>query len=113
MRFTTGAILRVTVAATIIKSLCRGLGRNTSLPKRAMSKRAVDDAIISMAQQARPKVIGQMADLRAQLNTQATVESRKFFSNRFSIQDIYGPRCPLNNTRLSFFRAPTVSDYGH
>ena len=69
MRFTTGAIFSVTVPATIIRSLWRGLGRNTSEPKRAMSKRAVDDAIISMAQQARPKVIGQTADLRAQLKT--------------------------------------------
>ena len=33
------------VPATIIRSLCRGLGRNTSDPKRAISNRAVDDAI--------------------------------------------------------------------
>ena len=44
-------------------------GRKTSAPNRAISKREVDDAIISMAQQASPKVMGQMADLRAQLNT--------------------------------------------
>src|SRR5437764_6438207 len=69
MRFTMGDIFRVTVPATIIRSLCRGLGRKTSEPKRAISKRAVDEAIISMAQQARPKVIGQMADLRAPLKT--------------------------------------------
>ena len=69
MRFTTGAIFSVTVPATIIRSLCRGLGRNTSDPKRAMSKREVEDAIISIAQQARPNVIGQTADLRAQLKT--------------------------------------------
>jgi hypothetical protein len=69
MRFTTGAIFNVTVPATIIRSLWRGLGRNTSEPKRAMSKRAVEDAIISMAQQARPKVIGHTADFRAQLKT--------------------------------------------
>ena len=69
MRFTTGAIFSVTVPATIIRSLCRGLGRNTSEPKRAMSKRAVDEAIISIAQQASPNVIGHTADLRAQLNT--------------------------------------------
>ena len=69
MRFTTGAIFRVTVPATIIKSLCRGLGRKTSDPKRAISKRDVEDAIISMAQQARPKVIGHTADFRAQLKT--------------------------------------------
>src|SRR6516225_1938329 len=69
MRFRTGAILRVTVPATIMRSDCRGLGRNTSAPKRAMSKRDVLDAIISMAQQANPKVSGHTDDLRAQLNT--------------------------------------------
>ena len=37
--------------------------------QRAMSKRAVEAAIISMAQQASPNVMGQMADLRAQLKT--------------------------------------------
>ncbi len=69
MRLRTGAILRVTVPATIIRSDCRGLGRKTSAPKRAISKREVLAAIISMAQQARPKVSGQMDDCRAQLNT--------------------------------------------
>ncbi len=69
MRFSTGAILSVTVPATIMRSDWRGLGRKTSAPKRAMSKRDVDEAIISIAQQARPNVSGQMADLRAQLNT--------------------------------------------
>jgi hypothetical protein len=64
-----GAIFNVTVPETIIRSLCRGLGRNTSEPKRAISKRDVDEAIISMAQQAKPKVIGQRALLRAQLKT--------------------------------------------
>ena len=59
----------MTVPATIIRSLCRGLGRNTSEPKRAMSKRAVEEAIISIAQQAKPNVMGQTADLRAQLKT--------------------------------------------
>ena len=65
----TGAILRVTVPATIIRSLCRGLGRKTSAPNRAMSNREALEAIISMAQQARPNVSGQMEDFRAQLNT--------------------------------------------
>ena len=69
MRFSTGAILSVTVPATIMRSDCRGLGRNTSAPKRAMSKRDAEEAIISMAQQARPKVSGQSEDSRAQLNT--------------------------------------------
>jgi len=69
IRLTTGAILRVTVPATIIRSLWRGLGRKTSEPNRAMSNREALEAIISMAQQARPKVRGQTEDFRAQLKT--------------------------------------------
>lgn len=65
----TGPIFSVTVPATIIRSDCRGLGRKTSAPKRAMSNREVLEAIISIAQQASPNVMGQMADLRAQLKT--------------------------------------------
>jgi len=45
------------------------LGRKTSAPNRAISKRDVLEAIISMAQHASPKVSGHIADLRAQLNT--------------------------------------------
>ncbi len=68
-RFSTGDIFSVTVPATIIKSAWRGDGRNTSAPNRAISKREVVEAIISMAQQASPNVSGQMALLRAQLKT--------------------------------------------
>src|ERR1700679_4384125 len=68
-RFSTGDIFSVTVPATIIKSACRGEGRKTSAPNRAISNREVVDAIISIAQQARPKVSGQIALLRAQLKT--------------------------------------------
>src|SRR5579863_5122403 len=68
-RFSTGDIFSVTVPATIIRSAWRGEGRKTSAPNRAISKREVVDAIISMAQQASPKVSGQMALLRAQLKT--------------------------------------------
>src|SRR2546422_11653660 len=50
----------------IIRSACRGEPRNTSAPKRAMSKRDADMDIISMAQQARPKLMGQSDYLRAQ-----------------------------------------------
>src|ERR1035437_7743384 len=92
MRFTTGAIFSVTVPATIIRSLWRGLGRNTSEPKRAMSKREVEEAIISIAQQARPNVIGHTADLRAQLKTYSSVLIMKFFSNLFCSQPMDGPR---------------------
>src|SRR5580698_7838533 len=69
MRLRTGPILSVTVPATIIRSDWRGLGRNTSAPKRAISKRDVLAAIISMAQQANPNVSGQIEESRAQLNT--------------------------------------------
>src|SRR5580765_4952112 len=51
----------------IIRSDWRGEPRNTSAPKRAISKREADIDIISMAQQARPNDIGQMEFLRAQL----------------------------------------------
>jgi hypothetical protein len=53
-----------------------------------MSKRDVVLAIISIAQQASPKVSGQRADLRAQLKTWSTVVMMKFFSNLFSIYPI-------------------------
>src|SRR5438105_2980366 len=69
----TGAIFNVGVPATIIKSDWRGLGRKTPAPKRSISNRDAPVAIISMAQQASPNVIGHSADLRAQLNTKSTV----------------------------------------
>src|ERR1043166_10229147 len=50
----------------MMRSLWRGLGRNTPAPNRSMSKRLAPVAIISIAQQAIPNVIGQIADLRAQ-----------------------------------------------
>src|SRR5512146_2007488 len=80
MRLMTGAIFKVTVPDTIIRSDCRGLGRKTSAPKRAMSKREVVEAIISMAQQARPNVNGHNADLRAQLKTRSTDSMMKGLS---------------------------------
>jgi hypothetical protein len=73
-RLMTGAIFNVGVPATIIRSLCLGLGRNTPAPNLSISNRDAPVAIISMAQQARPNVIGQSADLRAQLKTKSTVE---------------------------------------
>src|SRR5271165_1484684 len=53
----------------IIRSDWRGEGRNTSAPKRAMSKREAPIDIISIAQQARPNVMGQIEFLRTQLTT--------------------------------------------
>ena len=60
----TGAIFWLTRPATIIRSACRGVAENRSMPKRAMSKRGPAVAIISMAQQARPKVAGHSEPLR-------------------------------------------------
>src|SRR6185503_15758857 len=73
MRRSAGAILRDTRPATIIRSDWRGLPRNTSAPKRAMSYREQLIAIISIAQQARPKVTGQMDERRAHCTIFSTV----------------------------------------
>src|ERR1700680_4558031 len=69
----TGAILLETPPAMIIKSDCRGDGRNTSAPKRAISKRDAPIDIISIAQQASPNVIGQIEFLRIQLTVESSV----------------------------------------
>src|SRR6266700_5210793 len=69
----TGAILLDTRPAMIIRSLWRGDGRNTSAPKRAISKREAPIDIISIAQQARPKDMGQMELLRIQLTAESRV----------------------------------------
>src|ERR1035441_124439 len=59
----------------IIRSDCLGEPRKTSAPKRAISKREAVIDIISMAQQARPNVMGQMEFLRAQLRAQSRLVS--------------------------------------
>src|ERR1041384_1395823 len=79
----TGAILLATRPAMIIRSDWRGEPRKTSAPKRAMSKRDALIAIISIAQQARPNVIGQMEFLRAQLIA-LSAEVRRMPSVRLS-----------------------------
>src|SRR5574337_1349072 len=85
-----GAIFSVTVPATIITSDWRGDGRNTPAPKRSRSKREAPAAIISIAQQARPKVIGQGEDLRAQLKSHSTV-----------VVITFGSACLLSNNPIS------------
>src|SRR3954468_576109 len=87
-RRSTGAIFLVTVPATIIRSDWRGDARNTSAPKRAMSKRDAEAAIISMAQHARPNPIGQMDDSRAQLSTRSMLVVMKLSSKRWSMSPI-------------------------
>src|SRR5512140_3718131 len=73
MRRRAGAIFRESRPATIIRSDCRGLPRNTSAPKRAMSYREALIAIISIAQHARPKVTGQIDERRAHCTIFSTV----------------------------------------
>lgn len=55
-RFTAGAILSVTVPDTTIRSAWRGPGANGMTPRRMKSWRAIDAAMNSIAQQARPKL---------------------------------------------------------
>src|SRR6266446_9092910 len=71
MRLSIGAILIVTVPDTIIRSAWRGDAQGT-IPKRSTSKRDAKVAIISIAQQARPKFTGQIEDFRAQFSTLST-----------------------------------------
>src|SRR6516225_6746969 len=69
----TGAILFETRPAIIIRSDCRGEPRNTSAPKRAISNREALIDIISIAQHAKPKLMGQIEFLRAQLTARSSV----------------------------------------
>src|ERR687886_2022609 len=87
-RRTRLAILKFTVPATIIRSACRGVARKAPAPKRSMSKRDAPVAIISMAQQARPKVIGHMLDSRAQLIACSSVVVMTLSSKRPSSHPI-------------------------
>src|SRR5438034_6572036 len=90
-RRTRLAIFIVTVPATIIRSACRGVARKAPAPKRSRSKRLAPTAIISMAQQARPKVMGQREFLRAQLMAKSRLVTMRPSSKRFSIQDMGRP----------------------
>jgi hypothetical protein len=71
-----GAIFCETRPAMIIRSDCRGEPRKTSAPKREMSYREEAMDIISMAQQARPKDMGQIELRRAQLTTLSSEAKR-------------------------------------
>src|SRR3954454_2613859 len=66
MRRTTGAILIETRPERMRRSAWRGDARKASKPKRATSTREATMDIISIAQQARPNVAGNMAFPRAQ-----------------------------------------------
>src|SRR5512132_1055072 len=91
MRRMTGAIFRQTVPATIMRSDCRGEARNTPAPKRSMSYREETVAIISIAQHARPKVIGQMEPLRHQLMKASRLVVRTLASSCRSSRPILIP----------------------
>src|SRR6516225_928755 len=82
-----------------MRSDCRGEARNTSAPKRAMSYRDADAAIISIAQQARPKPIGQIDDSRAQLSTRSMLVVMKLSSKRWSMRPMVVVRVPVNEIR--------------
>src|SRR2546425_12243836 len=88
MRRMIGAILRVTVPATIIRSDWRGDARKTPAPKRSMSYRDDTVAIIAMAQQASPNVIGQRDPLRHQLMAASRVVVTMLASSDRSISPI-------------------------
>src|SRR5919198_387850 len=110
-RRTRLAILKLTVPATIIRSAWRGVARKAPAPKRSMSKRGAPVAIISMAQQARPKVIGHMLDSRAQLIACSSVVVMTLSSNRPSSQPIVlllldpGERDVLSESTAQRYRA--------
>src|SRR5712692_1607863 len=72
MRRSTGAIFLETRPDTIITSACRGDARKTSAPNLARSLRDEVAFIISIAQQAKPKVAGHKEDLRAQLISESS-----------------------------------------
>src|SRR4030043_857964 len=84
-RLTRGAIFFVNVPATIMRSACRGEGLKTSEPKREISQDEAAATIISRAQQAKPKVTGQIEYFRPQLTIQSRAGIKGVFSREVSI----------------------------
>src|SRR3954451_20963335 len=68
-----GAILIETRPDRMIRSAWRGEARRASKPKRGMSTRDPAIAVISIAQQASPKVIGNRLLERAQFRARSSV----------------------------------------
>ena len=85
MRCSTGNIFITTRPATIIKSHCRGLKRNTSAPKRAMSCWLAPVAINSMPQQAVANGIGHRLFLRHQLASSSSLLTTTFSGSSTAI----------------------------
>src|SRR3954451_7672131 len=77
-----------------MRSACRGVALNRSIPNRAMSKRGPPTAIISIAQHARPNCAGHSEFLRAMLSILATVVSR-MPSGSFSSRPMCVPSVPV------------------
>lgn len=69
-----GAILFVSVPATIMTSDWRGEARNT-MPNLSISYRDAAACIISTAQQAKPNVMGHIEPLRAQFTSSSIFET--------------------------------------
>lgn len=82
---TAGSIFLVMVPATIITSDCRGEGRNTSAPNRDISNLDPPVLIISMAQQASPKVIGQSELARQRLSSLSSCANWTTDDGTFSV----------------------------
>src|SRR6185437_15998799 len=103
----TGAILRETVPATIMRSDCLGDARKTPAPKRSRSYREETLAIISMAQQANPKVMGHNADFLAQLTTASRFVVTIFASNcRSNRLILFLPSSSENGERVASAPGP-------
>src|ERR1700709_2818843 len=102
MRRTIGAILIETRPERISRSAWRGEARKASQPKRAMSRRAPTTDIISIAQQARPKVAGNSELPRAQptaLSSVVVMIRSCTYCSRSSPSR--SPRPPLSRLRIS------------
>src|SRR5947209_2513495 len=102
----TGAIFWLTRPATIIRSAWRGEPRKTSIPKRLRSKLAAPVAIISMAQQARPKLAGHTLLRRAHLTRSSSRAVRKLWlrsSRPMRLPDLDRLPLRLRRRRLCWF----------
>src|SRR4026208_2284524 len=106
MRRRTGAIFRDSRPATIIRSDCRGDPRNTSAPKRAMSQREAPIALISIAQQANPKVTGQIDERRAQATILSTVVS----STGISSSAMFNQQSAIDNQQSTISNRQSAID---
>src|ERR1700737_2862801 len=119
----TGAILFETRPAIIIRSDWRGEGRNTSAPKRAISNREAPIDIISIAQQAKPNVIGQIEFLRIQFTALSSVVRTtpsgagfpkvRSLTARFPFSRVtYGPKFRSRLMMFPFYRLTAQNQTG-